>query len=278
VTDFGLFQTQNAEMAQLLQRAEVVAMTPAPVLISGERGVGKTLLTQLLCEKGQWTQGLKRWDHQGRGLPELNSGDWVLIEGLEEMDSYNQVALSQKMDELRAQNFRIRWIATTAARPQQLFAEKKIRDDLFYRLSVIHLAIPSLQVRPEDILPLSEFFMKMFSVMRNRSGMNFADSAAKKLQAHTWPGNVAELENVIERAISLATDDVIDHDLIQFDHPNERAMAQMGTTLSDMEKKLILQTLQLTRQNKTRAAQILGISIRTLRNKLNIYREQGLVI
>jgi len=108
--------------------------------------------------------------------------------------------------------------------------------------------------------------------------MNFADSAAKKLQAHTWPGNVAELENVIERAISLATDDVIDHDLIQFDHPNERAMAQMGTTLSDMEKKLILQTLQLTRQNKTRAAQILGISIRTLRNKLNIYREQGLVI
>lgn len=98
-----------------------------------------------------------------------------------------------------------------------------------------------------------------------------------RLNSYGWPGNVAELENVIERAVSIAQGTEITSQEIQFAEMNASIAPTMGTTLSEMEKKLILQTLQLTQQNKTRAAQMLGISIRTLRNKLNEYRQEGVL-
>jgi two-component system response regulator FlrC len=111
--------------------------------------------------------------------------------------------------------------------------------------------------------------------MKSRPHQGFSAEAKAQLMAYHWPGNVAELENVIERAVALCQTDLIQKEHIQFSQVEEGLIAAAGTTLSEMERKLILQTLQLTQQNKTRAAQILGISIRTLRNKLNEYRETG---
>ena len=113
--------------------------------------------------------------------------------------------------------------------------------------------------------------------MRSMKACELSTAAVQKLKAHHWHGNVAELENVIERAVAINHGDVISDNCIQFPQIASVAFQAAGTTLSEMEQKLILQTLQMTQQNKTRAAQILGISIRTLRNKLNEYREIGVI-
>jgi len=134
-----------------------------------------------------------------------------------------------------------------------------------------------LRDRSEDILILADFFSQVFNLMKSRSNQKLSPVAQAKLLAYSWPGNVSELENVIERAVALSEGSMLDESVIEFAQMESQLLPAAGTKLSDMERKLILQTLQLTQQNKTRAAQILGISIRTLRNKLNEYREAGVI-
>ena len=123
--------------------------------------------------------------------------------------------------------------------------------------------LPALRRRPEDIEVLANFFIQVFSLMNSQTSPALSAAAQTKLKNHDWLGNVAELENVIERALALSPGSVITEQAIQFPQmPLEgRNMEAVGTTLSEMERKLILQTLQMTQQNKTKAAQILGISI-----------------
>lgn len=274
MTDFGLFQTADLQMKKVLETAQSLALTPAPILISGEQGVGKSLLVQFILEKSRSTKNVFKW---GREISSLSDGDVILIERLDEMNLLQQQELSEKMDELKLQGRRVRWIATVSEKPSLLVQNQRLRRDLFYRLSVIHLQIPALRDRPTDVLVLADFFSQVFNLMKSRPHQKFTSEAQSKLLTYGWPGNVAELENVIERAVALTESAEIPAGAIEFSQMQQNAAASAGTTLSEMERKLILQTLQLTQQNKTRAAQMLGISIRTLRNKLNEYREAGVL-
>lgn len=272
VTDFGLFQTANPHMRKLLETSQAIALTPAPLLISGEQGTGKSLLVQFILEKCRHQKPLVRW---GRTTGPIGEGDIILVENMDEKNLHQQQEISEKMDELKLSGTRVRWIATVSEKPAHLVQHQKLRKDLFYRLSVIHLEIPPLRERSEDILVLADFFSEVFNLMKSQPIQKISAEAQSMLLAHGWPGNVSELENVIERGVSLSEGNLIDGRAIQFTDMNNHLMSSAGTTLSEMERKLILQTLRLTQQNKTKAAQILGISIRTLRNKLSEYRETG---
>ncbi len=272
MTDFGIFQTAHLPMQKVLEMAMAVALTPTPILISGEQGTGKTLMVQFVLERARFQKTLHKW---GRDLGEIKDGDVILIDGLDELNLMHQQELSEKIDSLRSENRRIRWIATASVNPSQLVQEQRLRKDLFYRLSVIHLQIPALRERNEDTLILADFFSQVFNLMKSRSPQKISAQAQAKLLSHDWSGNISELENVMERAVALSCEGEIQVSAIQFSQTETQLHPSAGSTLSEMERKLILQTLQLTQQNKTRAAQILGISIRTLRNKLHEYREAG---
>lgn len=282
--DFGLFQTANAKMKKVLEIANSIALTPAPVLVSGDQGVGKNLLIKMILEKSRFQGKLHRWGSFSRfstlaanDLTGLENGDVVVIEDLDQLNLLQQSEISGCIDGAKTQGIQIRWFATCSGHPGDLARQGQLRKDLFYRLSVIHLEIPNLRERDGDIEILAQFFVQVFSLMKSHGPHIISEQAKMKLMSYGWPGNVAELENVIERAVSLASDFEISAEQIQFSEMEKSALQSEGTTLSDMEKKLILQTLQITQQNKTRAAQILGISIRTLRNKLNEYRDSKAV-
>ena len=182
----------------------------------------------------------------------------------------------------------MRIIATTNADLQRGIDEKKFRSDLYYRLNVVPIKIPPLRERNGDVDLLSEFFLTKYSRLNGRTKPRLSAEAIALLRAHSWPGNVRELENVIERAVLLCGGDVIVpenlclEELIPTDPPKETVheegefSAGKGTTLRDMEKNLIFETLQSVKGNKTRASQMLGVSVRTVRNKLNEYQMENM--
>ena len=277
MNDFGLFQTVDPIMTRVLESARAMAMTPAPILISGEQGTGKQLLVQFLIEKARYTGYLHRFSalHCENIADSVQDGEAIVIEDLDSMNLMQQAVASEMIDQVKQRGLRVRWMATSTASPHRLVNQGVLRKDLFYRLSVLHFEIPPLRNRLCDVAILSEFFCRVFNLMKNRPNQRLSQQAQAKLLGHSWPGNVSELENVIERAVAMTEGDSVPAEAICF-APSETENVSFGTTLGEMEKKLILQTLQLTQQNKTRAAQILGISIRTLRNKLNEYRGEGM--
>ncbi len=270
--DFGLFQTTNPRMAKVIEMAQAIAITPSPILISGESGVGKSLLVKFILEKARNYKNIVRW---GREPVLMNDGDLIIIDNLEEIDGMAQTQISEMMDLCKRNGKKVRWIATCRGNPSALVSEQKIRKDLFYRLSVIHLQIPALRDRREDILILSQFFVRVFNLMRNHPAQEISKEAQMKLAQYNWSGNVTELESVIERAVMTSPQNIIEAFHIEFPAIEDFDSQTVGGKLAEMERKLILQTLRMTQQNKTKAAQILGISIRTLRNKLNEYRSEG---
>lgn len=276
VTDFGHFQTADNIMKKVLETAQSVALTPAALLIFGESGTGKSSLVQMIAEKSRQRVTLKWTPFKKPNLIDFKNAEICLIEDLHQFNYIQQTELNEAIDLLREQNQRVRWIATTSQDLANQVQTNGFRRDLFFRLSVIQLKIPSLKERSGDVHVLASCLADMFCVLKNETRKTLSPEALAKLAAHSWPGNVTELENVIERAVSLTPGEEIPASAIEiFSTSSVSSVAFSGTTLSEMEKKLIIQTLQMTHQNKTRAAQILGISIRTLRNKLNEYREAG---
>ncbi len=175
----------------------------------------------------------------------------------------------------------VRVIATTNRHLACLVTEGRFREDLYYRLKVVCLGIPPLRQRPGDIALLADFFCKRYARQYGREDIHFNADALKVLQSYDWPGNVRELENVVQRSVALAsgpTMDASDLDLFQEEisktlkssAPSPSAkLIPSGTTVREMERLLISKTLEDTGGNRTRAAKMLGISLRTLRNKLN---------
>ena len=164
------------------------------------------------------------------------------------------------------------------------------RQDLYYRLNVVNIHIPSLKDRPGDIVVLAKHFVKKYSELNELPMKPMSRKAEEKLLNYLWPGNVRELENTIHRAVLLSTGDEIGEEAIILDDADSiinktqepQAPAQtsgmstpFGTTVASMERNLIIDTLKHTLGNRTVAAQILGISIRTLRNKLKQYEAEG---
>ncbi len=173
-----------------------------------------------------------------------------------------------------------RIISTSNRDLEEAIQENQFREDLFFRLNVIAIHLPPLRDRQDDIPALMDHFFGKFVQENGRDISGFTPEAQAMFLDYAWPGNVRELQNAIERAVVLSSDPVLAPEHFSLDNPTstpkiaENLVAlPIGATVGEMEKELILKTLGHCGDNRTRAAKVLGISVRTLRNKLNEYRE-----
>jgi two-component system response regulator FlrC len=168
----------------------------------------------------------------------------------------------------------VRVIATTNRDLYNECMEGRFREDLYYRLNVFPIKVPPLRERPDDIIFLASHFVEKFSVFAGRDPKNFSDEAIDLLMNGYWRGNIRELENVIQRAVFLSSGEVIEARDLMLDNVGSAARTAVNGKIRDMEKELIMQTLKDVDGNKTKAAKILGVSVRTIRNKLHEYGQK----
>jgi len=307
--------TQNHQMLHLLEMAKEVAKSSAPVLITGESGTGKELLARYIhegspranfpfvainCaalpeglleselfgyERGAFTGAVA----QKKGKFELANGGTILLDEISEMPLSLQAKLLRVLQEgeidrlggLKPIRVDVRPIATSNCDLLQRIKEGKFREDLYFRLNVVHLRLPPLRERKEDIPLLAEYFLERYSRLNQKHLKGIEKEAMKKLMEYHWPGNVRELENVIHRAVLLAKSDLIRSEEIILEEIGFNGDHLSPRNLKELEKALILETLRKVNWNKAKAAKLLGITARTIRNKLKEYgidngsREKG---
>ena len=252
-------------------------------------------------EKGAFTGAVAR----RVGKFEEASGGTLLLDEISEMDARLQAKLLRAIQErvidrvggTRPVPVDIRIIATSNRNLVDAVREGVFREDLLFRLNVVNLKIPPLRERPADVVELAQHFIKKYSAANGIPARPLSAEARRTLVLNRWRGNVRELENTIHRAVLLATGDEIGADGIlspdgarldqaktpsAVTHATQAAeavtRALVGRTVADVERDLILETLKHCLGNRTHAANILGISIRTLRNKLNEYADDGIPI
>ncbi len=249
-------------------------------------------------EKGSFTGALAR----RIGKFEEANGGTLLLDEISEMDVRLQAKLLRAIQERvidrvggnRPVPVDIRILATSNRNLTDAVRERKFREDLLFRLNVVNLKIPPLRERPADIGELAQYFIKKYSAANNLTVRPLSAEARRALNTNRWPGNVRELENTLHRAVLLSTgpeigvDGILSPDGARLDQARgagaaaHAAMAAeqvtrnlVGRTVAEVERDLILETLKHCLGNRTHAANILGISIRTLRNKLNEYAADG---
>jgi DNA-binding NtrC family response regulator len=234
-------------------------------------------------EKGAFTGAADR----RQGCFELADRGTLFLDEIGEMTPATQVKLLRVLQERKfrrlggraEQSVDVRVIAATNVDPVEAVQKAKLREDLFYRLNVFAFRLPPLRERKEDLALLTQAFITEFSQRNQKSIVGVDQHAMRMLEQYGWPGNVRELRNVIERATILAPGPLIEPKHLppslagepQVQHQPQVALAP-GITVEEAERRLIMMTLEHTRDNKTRAAEILGISLKTLHNKLNKLR------
>jgi two-component system response regulator FlrC len=252
-------------------------------------------------EKGAFTGAVAR--RIGK-FEEAEAGT-LLLDEISEMDVRLQAKLLRAIQEreidrvggTRPVKVNIRILATSNRDLAQAVREKSFREDLLYRLNVINLHIPPLRERPGDVMALSDYFSRKYALANNLGERALSEEARAKLAGHSWPGNVRELENAMHRAVLLSAGPQIDAFAIRLPegprtaNPVAQAASRaaevmartappggsfIGQTVAEVEQQLILGTLSHCFGNRTHAANILGISIRTLRNKLKDYADLGI--
>ena len=253
--------------------------------------IPETLLESELFgyEKGAFTGAVAR----RIGKFEEASGGTLLLDEISETDVKIQAKLLRAIQEKEIDRIGgkapikvdTRIIATSNRNLDECVKNGTFRQDLYYRLNVVNINIPPLKDRPDDIIVLAKHFAKKYSELNDIPLKEMTPAAEHKLLNYLWPGNVRELENTVHRAVLLSTGDKIDEDAILLDDIdaviNPAAGTEMsgaefvGSTVASMERNLIIDTLKHTMGNRTTAANILGISIRTLRNKLKQYQDEG---
>jgi DNA-binding NtrC family response regulator len=316
-------------MEAVLKMGAQIAPSSASVLVTGASGTGKELIARYIhsksrratesfvtvnCaaipenlleselfghEKGAFTGAVAR----RIGKFEEADGGTLLLDEISEMDFRLQAKLLRAIQEKEIDRVGggkpvkvdIRVIATTNRDLAEEVRKGTFREDLFFRLNVVTLELPTLSTRPRDIELLAEHFGKKYAEANGLPERPITASTMKKLLGHGWRGNVRELENTMHRAVLLAEGDEIGPDAILLTDPpvaadgtnvnsTESATGEtpglsgplVGRTVADVERDLILETLAHCLGNRTHAANILGISIRTLRNKLKQYSEKGI--
>lgn len=267
-------------MIGLLREAEKAAAVQASVFILGDAGTGRRTLARFIHEKSMNRGGrFVIWNPEE--VPRLQEGDTVLLENIHEASVSSLMKVRQLIEDFSNSGFhRIRWFVTSCFSAEKWMESSSVARDLGYRLCVMTLKVPRLQERREDIPGLSNLFLQVCCLVNGMSERKLSIQALRLLENYDWIGHVAELNNAIDRAALRSEKmELIGSDFSFLTVPATNSetlqLAQAGMSLSEMEKKLIFQTLELTRQNKTRAARLLGISIRTLRNKLNTYQRGG---
>ena len=253
-------------------------------------------------EKGAFTGAVAR----RIGKFEEATGGTLLLDEISEMDGRLQAKLLRALQEreidrvggAKPVKVDIRVLATSNRDLAQAVKDGTFREDLLYRLNVVNLRLPSLRERPGDILALAEFFAKKYALANGLAPKLISAEAKRRLAGHRWPGNVRELENAIHRAVLLSTGPEIEDAAVRLPDgapmspadPAARtaqaaslaaesvSRAFVGQTVAAMEQQLIIDTLSHCLGNRTHAANLLGISIRTLRNKLKEYTEAGVAV
>jgi len=300
------FIARSQAVLEVLRVADRVSRTSSTVLIRGESGTGKEMVAQLIhrlsdrrdgplicvnCavlsdalleselfghEKGSFTGAVK----QRMGRFEMADGGTIFLDEIGEISPETQAKLLRVLQEnefervggTRPVRVDVRVIAATNRDLEKAMREGAFRDDLFYRLNVVDIRIPSLRERPEDILPLAEHFLAQLRRKIPSGIRQISKSAEKAIQGHTWPGNCRELRNVIERALVMGDGDtlLLEHLPPEIRHPlpPESVVPQ---SKEHAEKMQILEALRLCQWNKMDAAQRLGVSRSTLYNKLRKY-------
>jgi two-component system response regulator FlrC len=276
--DFDSLHIEDRKTNETRQLSLQLAPTQASLLIMGDVGVGKSSLARYIHCKSRAPRfyKLECRNSEAFDISKIDGGT-LLIEDLDCASASTQVEL-MKLSE-RTDASKPRFISTSRRDLRSMVKAEQFRQDLFYKIAVVHLELPNLQDRPADFLNIVNFVLEVSQIMHGKQGLKFSNEAYVRLNSWSWPGNIRELENVIERSVVLTNGPVIGLEHIQFEVVAEGCSGDFaaGMSLSQVEKKLIIQTLDLTSQNRTRAAQLLGISIRTLRNKLNEYREEGIL-
>ena len=242
-------------------------------------------------EKGAFTGAVAR----RIGKFEEADGGTLLLDEISEMDVKLQSKLLRVIQEREVDRIgsnkpvqvNVRIIATSNRNMEQTVKDGHFREDLYFRLNVVNLRLPPLSERPGDVMPLAEHFAARYADLNDVPRRPLSGEAAEKLRAYDWPGNVRELENAMHRAVLLSSGDEIGADAVMLSteeggtggaHAQENGdgtQALVGRTVADVERELIIDTLQHCLGNRTHAANILGISIRTLRNKLKQYNSEG---
>ncbi len=325
---------RDPAMGQVLRLAEQIAPSEASVLITGESGTGKEIVARYIhrksrranaafislnCaaipeqlleselfghEKGAFTGAVAR----RLGKFEEANGGTLLLDEVTEMHPRLQAKLLRAIQEREIDRVGgnqpvkvdIRVIATSNRDMDEAVRRGEFRDDLYFRLNVVNLRLPSLRERPQDIDALAEHFARKYAEQNGYDYSGIAEAARRLLSVHHWRGNVRELENTIHRAVLLSSGRVIEPEAIMLTggrlaaDPSRPATASaqmpasaapagtapatgmVGRTVADVERDLIIETLNHCLGNRTHAAGILGISIRTLRNKLQLYKQDGL--
>lgn len=241
------------------------------------------------------------------GKFETADGGTLLLDEVGEMDLRMQAKLLRAIQEReigriggsRTMRVDVRIVATTNCNLKEEVRRGRFRADLFFRLNVVTLGVPALRRRPDDIAPLAESFVRRFAAANARPATSLSQAAVAMLRRHSWPGNVRELENVIQRAVLSETGPEIDVASLDVDafgttvavglaadpaQARRDEGAHLGTihtagrTIEAVERDMILDTLQQNLGNRTKTASVLGISIRTLRNKLHEYERGGIRI
>lgn len=305
-----MIQCADPKMKRIYQTAESIAVSRASVLITGESGTGKELLARYIHAKSPRAlkrlvalncaavpEGLLESELFGyekgafTGAEQRKAGKFeqahestFLLDEISEMPLLLQAKILRVLQEGEVERLggqapvkvNVRIVATTNRSLEKMVRDGEFREDLYYRLNVIPLQIPSLRTRPLDIELLARQFVESSCAENGLPNKLLGEGAMEKLKNYPWPGNVRELLNVIERSVLLTPGQEISAEQILLPETHapadEREPLKAGMTVSEAERLLIIKTLEFTGQNRTRAAEMLGISIRTLRNKLNEYK------
>jgi DNA-binding NtrC family response regulator len=313
----GALVGSSRSMQEIFRLIEQIAPSNVSVLITGASGTGKELVARTLhdlsprkakpfvavnCaaipetlieseifghEKGSFTGAVER----RIGCFELANGGTLLLDEVGEMPHATQAKLLRVLEERKLrrlgarteQEIDVRVLAATNRDPNEAVADGHLRADLFYRLNVFNIAMPTLREHLEDVPAMVEAMLDEMNQKHGRRVSGVAPSMIERMLAYDWPGNARELRNAIERAVILCSDGApldVGHLPAGFGKtriPAAQTMdagvvpVRVGSTVDEAERLLILRTLEATGQNKTRAAEILGVSLKTLHNKLKEY-------
>ncbi len=300
---------------RMLTLVEQVADSSATILIQGESGTGKELVARSIhersarhsgpfvavnCaalpetlleselfgyEKGAFTGAGSRKE----GRFDLANGGTLFLDEVADLSLVTQPKILRVLQEgeferlggTRTLQVDVRILAATNQDLSEMVKAKRFREDLYYRLNVITVRVPPLRERPEDIRVLAQHYLRVYSAKNGRKLDGFTAEALERLEAYAWPGNVRELENLVERSVLLARKDRIDAEDLPEEvmgvkrPPRDAILELIGTPLADVEQRLLDETLRITGGNKTQAAKLLGIDVRTVARKLE-RREDGL--
>ncbi len=332
----------DAAMKDVVKLADKIAPSEATVLITGESGTGKEVMSQYIHRKSKRGNGpfiavncaaipenlleSELFGHEKGaftgatarriGKFEEASGGTLLLDEVSEMAPQLQAKFLRVLQEKEitrvgsndAVKVDVRIIATSNRDLEAFVKSGGFREDLYFRLNVVNLRLPSLHERPTDLPTLAQFFADKYADANGVGRKKISAAASQKMKSYGWRGNIRELENTMHRAILVSTEDEIEADAVHIDSPSLRSAppplreregpakregegqtaqvinhpgaveSLIGRSVAAVERDLIINTLEHCLGNRTHAANILGISIRTLRNKLNQYKDEGVKI